>query len=76
MARIFALIASGMRSGMVVQLRRQAGDVDVLELQRENLARQGAAGDDEDFSRAVLAAGKARLGEAVGGGQGHVTVAK
>ena len=43
--------------GMVVQLRRQAGDVDMLEPERQNLARQGAAGDDEDFARAVLAPG-------------------
>ena len=47
--------------GMVVQLRRQASDVDMVEPEREHLARQGAAGDDEDFSRAVLAAGRLAL---------------
>ena len=37
--------------GMVVQLRRQAGDVDGVELEREHFARQRAAGDDQDAAR-------------------------
>ena len=44
----------------------------MLEPQRENLARQGAAGDDEDFPRAVLAPGRlasAKLSAA--GDDGH-----
>jgi hypothetical protein len=52
---------------MIVQLRRQAGDIDVIEPERKHLARQRAAGDDEDPARAVPAARVARLGEDVGG---------
>ncbi len=52
---------------MIVQLRRQAGDIDVIEPERKHLARQRAAGDDEYPARAVPAARVARLGEDVGG---------
>ena len=37
--------------GMVVQLRRQAGDVDGVEIERKHFARQGAAGDHENATR-------------------------
>ena len=37
--------------GMVVQLRRQAGDIDGIEPEREHFARQGAASDDQDATR-------------------------
>ncbi len=60
---------------MVVKLRRQAGDVDVLEPERQHLARQGAAGDDEDLARALGPPGKLRLGVNVVA-ECHVTVAK
>ena len=52
---------------MVMQLRRQAGDVDVIELERQNLAGQGAASDDQDFPRALPAAGVACFGGEFGG---------
>jgi hypothetical protein len=38
---------------MDVQLRRQAGDVDMIELERQHFARQGAAGDDQDATRSA-----------------------
>ena len=52
----------GDAAGMIVQLRRQAGDVDVIEPERQHFARERAAGDDEDLARAVLAARVARFG--------------
>ena len=58
--------------GMVVQLRGQTGKVDMLEPERQHFTRQGAAGDDEDFARAVAAAREARLGEEVGVSEVHV----
>ena len=51
---------------MVVQLRRQAGDIDGVELERQHFARQRAAGDDEDAARALAAARIARFGEDFG----------
>ena len=36
---------------MVMQLRRQAGDIDGVEPEREHFARQAAAGDDQDPTR-------------------------
>ena len=61
---------------VVVQLRRQAGDIDVVEPESQHLARQGAASDDQDFARAFPAAGIFRLGVNVVGCERHVTVAK
>ena len=34
--------------GIIVQLRRQAGDIDVAKVERKHFARQGAASDDKD----------------------------
>ena len=53
--------------GMVVQIRWQAGDVDVSSFKRQHFARQRAAGNDEDLARAVLAPRVARLSGDVGG---------
>ena len=39
--------------GMVVQLRRQAGDIDMVEPERQHFARQGAASDDQDATRSA-----------------------
>ena len=61
---------------MVMQLRRQAGDIDVIELERQHLARERAAGDDEDLARALALPGKLRLGVNVIDCERHVTVAK
>ena len=38
---------------MVVQLRRQADDIDVIELERQHFARQGPASDDQDATRSA-----------------------
>ena len=64
----------GNAPGMVVQLRWQAGDVDVVEPERQHFARERTAGDDEDLARAILAARVARLGEDVGGRPLRATV--
>ena len=62
-------------AGMVVQLRREAGDIDVVEPERQHFAGERAAGDDEDFSRAVAAARVARFsGDVGGGGAANATV--
>ena len=45
-----------------MKLRRKAGDIDGIEPERQDFARQGAAGDDEDFARGLPAAGRLRLG--------------
>ena len=60
---------------MVVKLRRQAGDIDVIEPERQHFARERAAGDDEDLARALVRRGKMRLGANVVA-ECHVTVAK
>ena len=62
--------------GAVVQARRQAGEIDRIEFQRKNLARQRAAGDDENFPRAVCPARVGGLGVNVFGCERHVTVEK
>ncbi len=59
-----------------MKLRRQAGDIDGVDPERQHFARQGAAGDHEDFARALSAAGKLRLGVNVIDCERHVTVAK
>jgi hypothetical protein len=47
---------------MVVQLRRQAGDIDGVEPEREHFARQGAAGNDKDAARPAGETVVSRLG--------------
>ena len=59
-----------------MQLRRKAGDIDVIKAQRQHLARQGAASDNQDFARALPAAGRLRLVVNVVSCERHVTVAK
>ncbi len=52
--------------GMVVQLRRQAGDIDGVELEREHFARQGAASNNENAARPARGCAIHRLGIDVG----------
>ena len=59
-----------------MKLRRQAGDIDGVELEGEHFARQSAASNDQNFARAFRAAGKLRLGVNVIDCERHVTVAK
>ena len=46
--------------GPVVQARRQAGDVDRIEAERQRFARQGPAGDNQRLAGARIAARKRR----------------
>ena len=49
-----------------MQLRRQAGDVDVIEPEREHLARERAAGDNQNATRSAGGRAVGRLGIDVG----------